>query len=158
MNAKDRFDACYKLAEFWSGRHDARREYEWKVALGFWAVIVAAVHYAGDIRGTIVWNRCHTMIGVVVIWGVYCTFWLFPLWSRNKQDTKQSFFYLEQATLYQAEPERVIQPIDYKDLRPGFAEFTRDWAVRFHMITTLLLLLAFWLAVTRPIEPPCGGH
>ena len=49
--AKDRFDACCKLAEYWSGRHDARREYEWKVALGFWAVILAAVHYAGDIRG-----------------------------------------------------------------------------------------------------------
>lgn len=29
MNPKERFDACMKLADFWSGRGDSRRTYEW---------------------------------------------------------------------------------------------------------------------------------
>ena len=43
MSPKDRFDACVKLAEMSAQRHDARRQYEWKVSLGLWLALLAVV-------------------------------------------------------------------------------------------------------------------
>jgi hypothetical protein len=158
MEANDRFDKCYKLAEFWAGRHDARRSYEWKVALGLWAVILAAIHYAPDIRGGVRWNSCYTLVSLAAVWVIYFRFWLFPLWQRNKKDSRQAFFYADQAKLSLVNPDHAVQTIEPKDITTGFLEFCWDWAPLFHIITTALLLLAFWLAFTGPIEPPCSGH
>jgi len=45
MNAKDRFDACVKLAEFWAARADHRRPFEWRVLFSFCAFMMLAIVY-----------------------------------------------------------------------------------------------------------------
>jgi hypothetical protein len=43
MGPKEAFKASMALAAFGANRFDARRSYEWKVTLGFWFVLIAAI-------------------------------------------------------------------------------------------------------------------
>lgn len=43
LNEKDRFDAHYKLAEFYKQVRNERRQYEWRVTLGLWLALAAGM-------------------------------------------------------------------------------------------------------------------
>jgi len=45
MTQKDKFDACMKIAEYAVKNFHGRREFEWKVTLGFWALLVASIAF-----------------------------------------------------------------------------------------------------------------
>jgi len=50
MEEKDKFDAYMRQADFNIKRFDERREYSWKVALGFWGAIIGSAAVFGDMN------------------------------------------------------------------------------------------------------------
>jgi hypothetical protein len=38
-----KFDDCMKLADYWADSYERRRAVEWKVSLGFWAVLLTGL-------------------------------------------------------------------------------------------------------------------
>jgi hypothetical protein len=153
MNEKDRFDSCIKLAEFWAGRFDARREYEWKISLGFWGVLVAAIHYRSEILQVLPKSSFLLALTLILVFLLFLGVWLFPLWKRHYTDKKQEFHYLEQGERLFADPNHNTMAADFKKLQSEatLGKFLMDWAMLFHSGTTLALLLVFWRLVTaRP--------
>jgi len=143
MEDNDRFDALMKLADFFSGRHDARREFEWKVTLGLWAVILGAISYHEKLH----WPRvlCLPIIPLasVMTFIIYYRFWLRPLWTKNVLDRDQAFDALEQAkkVLINAGHEPVFRSRSSIDV--SWCLFLKDWSMFFQAIATALLLVVF---------------
>ncbi len=48
MKTEDKFKYCMELATYWTSRHDVRRQFEWKIILGFWGIIAAATKFLGE--------------------------------------------------------------------------------------------------------------
>lgn len=81
MQPEQMIEACMKQAEFSAGRHDARRQYEWKVSLGLWAAILGSI---GVLKGrTIPWWIC----ALVAVF--YAGFWLRGIWVANENDKRR---------------------------------------------------------------------
>jgi hypothetical protein len=145
--AKNRLDGWLKLAEYWASRHDGRREFEGKLTLAWWGLLVLAVHYVHSPSIQAI-SRCE-YIGLsasftLVLQFCFVGLWLYPLWRANTRDKKKSFAAADNAELIllgSEVPDRTDQDIDV-----SLREFTKDWSMRFQAFTTLLLLTALCIA------------
>jgi hypothetical protein len=43
MTDKEKLDSLKSLADYWADSYERRRQVEWKVSLGFWAVILSGI-------------------------------------------------------------------------------------------------------------------
>lgn len=147
MEQKEKFDACMQLAEFWSGRHDQRRQFEWKVALGLWAVIIGAIGYHEKLG----W-RCVGFIPVwpalsVIVFLAYIFLWLRPLWDRNRRDRDQAFAAESAARSVLANP--CYAPVfkENDDVDVSWLRFLKDWSTFFQALATGILLIVSCVVV-----------
>ena len=144
MTDKERFDACIQEADFWTGRHDQRRQFEWKVTLGLWALILSGIAYREKL-GTRPWWVWVLVASVSFL--LYYRFWLYPLWRRNQQDRQQGFHYANQGVEILANANHQPTKIDYQTIDVAWTTFAMDWAQFFQAAATLLLLVLFVAAV-----------
>jgi hypothetical protein len=151
VDLKDRFEACLKLADFWSGRHDARREYEWKVSLGFWGVLLAAIHYGGDTKKVFPSSPCLLLLTLAGVFLFFLLFWLFPLWQGNYKDQKKWLHYSQQSRELLANPNYVVEAADEVKIKAEatFLKFIVDWAMFFQAGTTAALLIVLWRVLNK---------
>ena len=73
---------------FGPGGMISHRQFEWKVTLGLWALILAGISYhekLKDIPHEAWLPICWTTFSI------YSYLWLFPLWRVNRQDSEQAF-------------------------------------------------------------------
>ena len=144
MDQKDRVDSYLKLAEFAAGRWDARKQFEWRVTLGVWAVLVAAILYF----------RADTLpvwlgLAILVVYGN----WLQNIWRRHSSDANlawQDFHSAREeiecstSQQLQAENETIAKlRIGKGSHTPGVAKvfgFLSDWSLRFQFLCTMGLL------------------
>jgi hypothetical protein len=144
MEPKDRFDRCMKLAEFAAGRWDARRSYEWKLSLGLWALLAAAIH---SLRVEAVPGWIPAVIILLYV------FWMNNVWWANYLDRMMMRAYRRQCTMLLNADGIVYEDKYYVRAFPLLHEnpkinrlfgFLMDWAVLFQIaVTTLLVLLAY---------------
>ena len=163
MDAKEQIEACIKLAESSSKRHDARREYEWKLTIALWTVILAAIVY---IRKEAL--PAPSLEFWLLAWFIHGFFWLRGLWVANNMDKNKSLHFRKQAErlLYcpaeslEPIPEDTENPFDlakrhwqegrrHESFKKGLewsCGFIPDWSLGFQFLTTLfLVLLAYFL-------------
>ena len=151
LNDSDKIDACIKLAQFSAGRHDARRNEEWKLNLTLWGflvgTIVASRHYDIQIPAPL-WLRVMIAAGIAL---VYAFYWQRPLWAANERDKRRVFFFRTEAARI-LDVQRYNVPNRYQTLNDidqekcGIFEFLGDWSMRVQLgITIALLSAASWL-------------
>ncbi len=133
---KDLFDARMDLAKFWKERHDKRAEYEWKVMLAVWGVLLAAI--VGLQRAERDWVFATVCIAFA---GVFL-FWLFALHRANYVDRKKAYHFAEEA-----------QKELYDTFIPDKKPVPMNWGVWPQTLVTILLLLILYF-VRVPIGPP----
>jgi hypothetical protein len=146
-DAKDRIDGFMKIAEYWASRHDGRREFEWKVALGWWGLLALAIYYVHSsfLSHLRLWKYVVVAgLAVVLLLFLFVRFWLHPLWKANKFDKDKSYDAVRRAEALlnpalQPEPNETDQS----------QRFSKDWSMRFQCLTTLVLLVVLSIAARR---------
>jgi hypothetical protein len=139
-DAEKQINACMQIANFWAGRHDQHRQYEWKLTLGFWAVIVAGIAYPKNL--TVIPQP----VWLPVCWITFLAYsylWLLPLWVSNRRDSLQAFQAVAEARSILQNPTHEPNFPDYKTIDVSVKLFHGDWAMRFEMVATLFFQLAF---------------
>jgi hypothetical protein len=149
MDQTQRFDALMKVADFWTGRHDTRRDFEWKVTLGLWAVILGGISYHEKLG----WPRlvCMPVFPVVsaAVFLLYWRGWLRPLWVRNAQDRSQAFNAVEEAKKVLLDESHSPKLLKHTDIDTSWHLFITDWSMSFQSVATIILLVLF-CCITRP--------
>jgi len=100
---KDRFDATMKLVEFRLARISSRRQHEWKVTVGLWAILAAWIFKSKADHPFIFWLVLICIV-LVHIW------WIRMHWVRSTQDAKIAFTYQDDAA-------KLIYPTPKEEVR-----------------------------------------
>ena len=139
MTAKQQFDACMKLADFGAARWDARRQYEWRLSLGVWALLAAAI-------GTLRVETLPVWVGILAL-SLYF-WWLLNLWQRNKWERRLMWNFVFEA-------QRICLKYDIKGVEReeplGAQSFIRDWSAQFQFGATFLLIVLVYLVCAKQI-------
>lgn len=151
MNHKELFDGCMKLAEFGAGRWDSRRTYEWKLSLGLWALLAAAIYGF----------RVETIPGWIFVLGMIAyLWWIKNLWWSNYIDRQLMRAYRDHARSllaahhikyeYKFKRDLVSWVADRPNLN-SYIGFLFDWSAQFQLtITFTLSYLAFKFCQCNP--------
>lgn len=133
-------EGLLRLAELASSRHDQRRQYEWKVSLGLWALLAI-----GSLRSEAL-PRIHASIGAGVVF-LYALLWLRGVWVANANDKSLAQFYWTAAegrlrgdTKGLGERPARLSPSSW-DFWIGFL---KNWAMQFHFVVTMVLVAFFF--------------
>lgn len=133
MSGKEKFDAYLQLANYWAESYQERRDVEWKVGLGLWAVILTAI-ISKDKLPTVP----RPAVWLTIVWLIYVVVWLIPILVKNRRDKKRSHEHLEQGT-------NLIS--QYKGSR--WLRVLEPYSFLFHALTTGLLLLVLNYSLTH---------
>jgi len=141
MDRKELFDGCIKLAEYYAGRWDRRRDEEWKTTATVWTLAVVAIAFIREPGPELV-------APIVVFILGYAFFWLKPVWETNEIDRVKARYYREEAdailrdSSYSLRPAPALppNPRKYNDLG-----FLGNWSIRFQFVSVLVLAVLFFL-------------
>lgn len=138
MTPKEQFEACMKLADYSAGRHNARRDYEWKVSLGLWAALFAS---APALKGI--------QLPIWTIWLVptfYAIFWLRGLSIANANDKSLTEHFRTEAEKIARDPKSIAISAGPKKLGGLRSQlrFVTDWVMQFHFMATLGISWIVW--------------
>jgi hypothetical protein len=140
MTDKERFDALMKLAELQSDIREKRRDIEWKVSIGLWAITSGAVAY---LKGhSVRWSL--VLLAVIVL--MHSWLWVRAHYNSSERDARQVYYYMQHA-LQIVLPESVINPGDRLPLpKFGPLEFLKHQPLWFEITVTPVLGLIVILA------------
>ena len=140
MSAKDKFDGCLQIANFAVGRVDVRRQFEWKLSFGVWALLGAALIY---VRA----DAFPALIGVAIL-GLYAVH-LHAHLSRNYYDINLAWDAVREANsllelgLNMRVPAFVERPEEQSSFRRYFS-FLTNWATGLQFWFTAGLIMLFY--------------
>lgn len=128
------FNDHVKLAELAAGRFDARRNYEWKIVLGFWVVMLMTLHKD--------WTRptmpaCWAIaLGFAVVI-LFTMTWIRGIWVANKNDKRRYEYYWWEAEHANQEPKQQ-NPLNKDKVKccEMWCEFISDWNTRFQILAS----------------------
>ncbi len=138
---KDQFDAIMRVADFFVHQFNERREYSWRVTIGFWAAIIGSIAVIAPYRVQVdLWPKI--AFGVVVI----CLHlgWLYGVFCADRTD-KVNAFRLRDKAIVMMKVEGIEPPKFNAD-----RSFISDWTVRFSISTTALLVIAAICVLSLP--------
>ncbi len=140
MTDKERFDALMKLAELQSSIREKRRDIEWRVSIGLWAMTGGAVVY---LKGRpILWS--FILLGIVVF--MHSWLWVRTNYNGSERDAKRVHYYMGHASRIVL-PGCVESPGDELPLsKLGRWDFLRHEPVWFEIAMTPVLGLLVVLA------------
>ena len=152
LSAQDRIGACLRLAEHWYSRFQSRRQFEWKVAFGLWALLLAGMSFLQGKRGSVpLW--CFAAFATA-----YSFVWLRGLWVAHERDKRTANYFARQAEILLNEPFHTIERSDaQRKLRwwEYSLKFIWSWGTGGQLTTTLLLLAAAYYVMQY--TPSLGG-
>jgi hypothetical protein len=138
---KDKFDACLALAEFSGDRFDSRRDYEWKVTVGFWTLLAVSIAFLFEKSVRIPW----WFIPVIIV--LHCV-WLRGVNVGHRNDVRRAFHFRQEAEFCLLHDDHVIVEspavLQPSELAWWFG-FLGNWATLFETLTTTALTLHGWL-------------
>jgi hypothetical protein len=140
MTDKERFDALMKLAELQSSIRDKRREIEWQVSIGLWAITGGAVAY---LKGhSVRWS----LVLLATIALMHSWLWIRTNYNSSERDAKQIYYYMEHALLI-VHPGSVASPGDrLPSPKFGAWAFLKHQPIWFEIAVTPVLGLIVILA------------
>jgi hypothetical protein len=118
--AKDRYDACLKLADHFMGRWDARQNLEWKMNFGVWTLLALA---CAALRGKGGLTICMALI-IIVGFG----WWLWGIWDSNDLEKRAGRHYRAEAEHILGNAGHGVRPFDHASvpLWQRLRSFLRD--------------------------------
>jgi hypothetical protein len=126
-----------KHAELHYRSFDGRRQFEWKIAFGFWTLVALGIAQAPPERPT-PWAIIAIFLGVAYF------FWLRNLWKANQKDKQRQIYFANEAEKFLVKPGHKLEKEFEEDKsKLGIRGFLSEWAVQFHLTVTLVLLIAF---------------
>ncbi len=146
VNGEQRFEQLSKLAELAASRHDARRDYEWKITLGFWAVMLTSMHKDWSFPSGIEW-------GWFVFAGVWFTlFWVYGVWVANCSDKDRYDFYFKKAAetaLGAPESDFISEKKGDMPKRVRYSFLDGGWAQVFQLGATIAILSLLYMTTRQ---------
>jgi hypothetical protein len=146
-NNSRRVAALMQLADFRMKRIVSRRDHEWKVTLGLWALLGAGI--INPLEGRAPSFLCWVLVVVVV---AHAIFWIRPHWVHSKEDAKIAFQYHDNARLILANGTADALGSRYKmrcwEQCIGFLREPICWA---QFGTTALLAFGVWFVNRSPL-------
>jgi len=133
-------DSLIELAKLAASRHDQRRQYEWKVSLTLWALIVGA-SVRNEIPKVPIW------VGII-IGSLYAFFWLRGLWVANENDKILSDHFRKEAEAVLHDSSHTLLQSPGKIPKCSFKfwfGFLVNWAMLFHLSVTAAFIIFFYL-------------
>ena len=134
MSDKDKFDAYLQLANYWANSYQERRDVEWKVGLGLWAVILTAIINRDKLP-----TVPRPAVWLTIVWLIYVVVWLIPILVKNRRDKHLSHEHLKEGT----------NLIFTYEKESGWLRVLNPYSLLFHALTTGLLLLALNYSLTH---------
>lgn len=150
MTLKDVFDGCMKLVESANGRRKAREDFEWKLSIAFWTMILLATQFLATAPKLSLpdglYPRIFTAFAAFVIYLIFAL----GLACAHAVDARVADFYRAAAgrvlngTLPGALPRKLKFKLGLR-LRIKFIlrVACNAWGQQFQVLTTLVLLTAF---------------
>ena len=142
---KDRFNAYMELVRYAAGRHDARRQIEWKVNFAFWTLLVGGAWALRSTGRPVPPILLHPLFPYVVL-GLYAFVWLRGLWRANADDKNMADYFRDLAQRLLGEPasqhKTRLNPIAWYEIAAGLG-FLKDWAMQSHIMMTWVMLVVF---------------
>lgn len=141
------FDGYMRLADFFAGRFDARRAYEWKLSLGLWAALLGAA----KLLECLSFSVC-IPIAITLFYGMT---WLRGVWLANENDKSLFDHYrraadgvLADPAFVAADPPGKIQVRCPEKIAFGFLH---DWSLQFQLGATALASLLSWAFLNQKL-------
>ena len=136
MTHKEKIDTCLEQARLAYQMHNDRRQWEWKVTLGLWAVILTTVVKDLDVSPWI-WAA------IVLLYGIL---WLRPIWVANENNKSWYDHFMREADVILQDASHEIVPAPGKisgwSCHFGFL-YPKAWSMLFQFVTTAILA---WIA------------
>jgi hypothetical protein len=139
ITLKDKIDVCFERARIAYQMHDGRRQYQWKITLTLWSVMLLA----GVKRISLpVWAYWAIPIGIIV-------FWFAQIWKANHDNKNCYKNFLDQTIKFANGSNEDITPEKEKTSflkHPvkTFNEMIQDWSLIFETIATTAIALIWW--------------
>lgn len=135
MTKSEKVESCMKQAQFAYNMHNNRRQYEWKITIGLWAIIL-----------TTIIKEIHLcpFIWILIVLG-YAFLWLKPVWVANENNKNWYDHFMWQAVnlliddnfqIEEPPPKITGWHLYYKFLNPKRS----GWAMFFQFIVTIFLI------------------
>jgi len=138
IESRDRVEAYLRLAELSEKLFDGRRQYEWKVTLGFWALLAAAINlHPKTPLPPLLYVAVSLAFGFV---------WLRGVFVAHENDKRMMYFYRDAAQALLRDPtSEVGKPKDRISLLTceWWLGFLFSWGTFFEFATSVLLV---WIA------------
>jgi hypothetical protein len=139
MDAKDKIDACLKLAEMGAARWKNRQTYEWKVTLLIWAGLLAGAKFMREAEVAVPTRPL--IAGGVAFLALYAFLWLRGVWTGNYNDKAWDIFYRKAAAeLISTDSNTVARPPAREE--PPLRKFLVDYSPLFQILMTALIVAA----------------
>jgi hypothetical protein len=137
MEPKDQYDCCAKLAELAFRSFDARRENQWKLSVGLWALILLTTKFLFRSGHPSLYLCVGTALLVVALHASFVC----GVWTKNAYDEKVHYYFRRKcAEILDGHPFDATDP-------PEAIEIQAFWRAIFNgsslfQITTTVLLSA----------------
>jgi hypothetical protein len=95
------FEACMKLVDYFAGRWDKRRDFEWKTTVAIWTLAVGGIYFVKKPEVVPIW-------AVAIFIAGYAFLWLKRVWDANDAEIQQMIFYQCEADAVMRDPAHVI--------------------------------------------------
>lgn len=139
MNPIERVDALDRLMKIQADRFDKRRNIEWNVTIGLWAVLVGCVTLAQKVGI----NPSHYWLFGGAIFLVHSVLWVPGLRKANESDKQIWMHYAHEIESIVVTPEHQVKRFDFNRLKSlSNWDVVKDWS---QMSQTLTLWLLFFL-------------
>lgn len=140
MDAAARFDAVMKLADYRMQRIRDRRENEWKVTLGLWALLAGSPIYVTKAPSPWVVGGV-----LLLVWLIFTVLWLLPLMKAHAVDSSAMFRHYANAAVIAGEPRPAEAKLKWWETRSWWGVF--QWAA-----TGVLAAIAGFLISTGALR------
>jgi hypothetical protein len=131
----DQADALLKLADFRFRIRESRRQHEWRVSLGLWVGLGAAII---SFKGVVPMSLQVVVLPLIVVG--HALLWVRWNWVRGERDSRLVYYYIEKAEslLLKDVPPPQPRPLSPKEIRYGFL---MNGPPLFQVLTTVVLAL-----------------
>ena len=144
MNQKEQYDCCAKQAELAFNSFNARREHQWKVTLGLWALLLLCTQFV--IMRLPNPKICIVVPSALVIIIIHAAF-VVGVWRKSAYDQKIFMFFRRKAAeiLSGAKYDDSLLPTPLK-FRDSLS-FVRDGSSQFQITVTIILCIVCAIVV-----------
>jgi hypothetical protein len=148
---KHLYDACMKQADYFAGRWDSRKGFEWKSSISLWTLLALGSGFLAG-KGNV---HCLAIPITVLVPPLLHYWWLDGIWRANDFDKEMGRRFRDMAQTILAGG-NFAQP-SKPEPRPRY-EFFEDWSMRFQLSCTTLLVIVLVVLNHMPMPPQTPPH